>query len=519
MKKITKIVLKNFKKFKELEVLFNKEMNIFVGDNEAGKSTVLTALDFVISGSRHKVEKAGLEHLFNVDVISSYLASDRNLEDLPQLIVDVYLNEQHNMDLNGQNNLTGENCDGLRLHCYPMEDYHSDIQSALASAESNFPFEYYAIKFLTFSGEAYNGYKKYLKHLFIDSSLVSNEYATREYVRDVYHLTTTNTEKYKLKNEYRQSKRNFETNSLSSLNENLEEYKFGIRHGEKHSVEEDLVILENEIPIDNMGKGRQSFVKTEFALKRNNENDLDMILLEEPENHLSHTNMRKLIDRIAKTSNKQVFVATHSSLIASRLGLNLVHMMRDNGNPIRLKDLPGDTPDFFIKAPDNNILEFLLSDKVLLVEGSAEYILMEALFKNVTETNLNSSGVHIVSVNGLSFKRYLDIATILNKKVAVVRDNDGHFEENCINNYSSYTSENIKVFSDSDDTKHTFEVCFYGENKNICDELFQEGRRTLSVLDYMLGNKTDAALELLLKKESELIAPDYIKEAIEWIKS
>ena len=105
MKKITKIVLKNFKKFKELEVLFNKEMNIFVGDNEAGKSTVLTALDFVISGSRHKVEKAGLEHLFNVDVISSYLASDRNLEDLPQLIVDVYLNEQHNMDLNGQNNL------------------------------------------------------------------------------------------------------------------------------------------------------------------------------------------------------------------------------------------------------------------------------------------------------------------------------------------------------------------------------------------------------------------------------
>ena len=39
----------------------------------------------------------------------------------------------------------------------------------------------------------------------------------------------------------------------------------------------------------------------------------------------------------------------------------------------------------FIKAPDNNILEFILSKKVILVEGDAEYILAEALFKNSTE--------------------------------------------------------------------------------------------------------------------------------------
>lgn len=40
---------------------------------------------------------------------------------------------------------------------------------------------------------------------------------------------------------------------------------------------------------------------------------------------------------------------------------------------------------------------------------------------------------------------------------------------------------------------------------------------TLEALPYMLANKADAAFELLLKKENELIAPSYIQEAIQWI--
>lgn len=34
----------------------------------------------------------------------------------------------------------------------------------------------------------------------------------------------------------------------------------------------------------------------------------------------------------------------------------------------------------------------------LLVEGDAEYILMDAFFKKVTTLELSSSGVHIISV-------------------------------------------------------------------------------------------------------------------------
>ena len=50
----------------------------------------------------------------------------------------------------------------------------------------------------------------------------------------------------------------------------------------------------------------------------------------------------------------------------------------------------------------------------------------------------------------------------------------------------------MKIFSDSDNTRSTFEICIYQDNKIICDELFkdglrvyQNGRESLTVQDYM----------------------------------
>ena len=42
---ITKIILQNFKRFACLEVDFKSQINILIGDNEAGKSSILQAID------------------------------------------------------------------------------------------------------------------------------------------------------------------------------------------------------------------------------------------------------------------------------------------------------------------------------------------------------------------------------------------------------------------------------------------------------------------------------------------
>ncbi|MBL4662094.1 MAG: ATP-dependent endonuclease, partial [Flavobacteriaceae bacterium] len=191
-----------------------------------------------------------------------------------------------------------------------------------------------------------------------------------------------------------------------------------------------------------------------------------------------------------------------------------------DSDPIKLTDLPKDTAEFFMKAPSSSVLEFVLSPKNLLVEGDAEYILMEALHTKVTGTNLAESGLSVISVGGLSFPRYLDIAKLVKSRVAVLTDNDHDIQTSITDRYEKYDAdENLEVFYDDDITRSTFEICFYQDNTAICDELFSEGRKTLTVQEYMLKNKSKVAFEISSKKAAELEVPDYINKAITWLNS
>ena len=71
---------------------------------------------------------------------------------------------------------------------------------------------------------------------------------------------------------------------------------------------------------------------------------------------------------------------------------------------------------------------------------------------------------------------------------------------------------------DTNNSNSTFEICFYELNTAVCEELFAPGRRTLSVQDYMLKNKADCAYELLDKKSEQIQSPEYITEALQWIR-
>jgi predicted ATP-dependent endonuclease of OLD family len=172
-----------------------------------------------------------------------------------------------------------------------------------------------------------------------------------------------------------------------------------------------------------------------------------------------------------------------------------------------------------MKAPDNNVLEFALSKKVILVEGDAEFILMEELYKRVSGgTTPQADQVHIISIGGTSFKRYLELARLLSIKVAAIRDNDKNHQQNCIDNYSEHITDSAKIFADKDPNRYTFEVGMYLDNQKVCNELFGEDRKTLTVQEYMLKNKAEAAYELLEANHENLSVPGYIQEAVTWIR-
>lgn len=235
MNTITKIKLLNFKRFEIFEVTFDRKINLLIGDNEAGKSSILTAIDLVISGSRNKGESIGLEYLFNSNVIDRFLASDKNYANLPKMEIELFLSEP-NEETDGKINSDKIDANGLKLTCKPNDEFSKDIVKILGQENCLFPFEYYTIEFKTFADQSYSGYKKYLKHILIDNSQISSEYAMKEFVKDIYNSKINNsTEKYSHQHEYRLHKESFKNNALGGINSRLEgDYKFAIRSNSIH---------------------------------------------------------------------------------------------------------------------------------------------------------------------------------------------------------------------------------------------------------------------------------------------
>ena len=82
---LSKIKLINFKRFRNYIIEPNEGMNILVGDNEVGKSSVLEAIDLVASGNVRKVEAIGLERLINIEAVKDFKKGKRVFDKLPSL--------------------------------------------------------------------------------------------------------------------------------------------------------------------------------------------------------------------------------------------------------------------------------------------------------------------------------------------------------------------------------------------------------------------------------------------------
>lgn len=149
---IRKVVLSNFKRFAALALDFDRDLNVFAGDNEVGKSTILLAIDLALAASRSKVENLGIETLVRKSAIQTFLSGTKNPADLPTLFVEVYLSNGGDPDLYGRCNSLHETAFGLRFSCEPSDDYSQEIKQVLAEEVDNFPFEFYSIKFSTFAG-------------------------------------------------------------------------------------------------------------------------------------------------------------------------------------------------------------------------------------------------------------------------------------------------------------------------------------------------------------------------------
>jgi len=246
--------------------------------------------------------------------------------------------------------------------------------------------------------------------------------------------------------------------------------------------------------------------------------DSSVLLIEEPENHLSHSNMSRLIEEITeKGAGRQIILTTHSNFVLNKLGLDSVKLLSPANKAMTLDDLSSGTKEYFMKLPGYDTLRLLLSSRAILVEGPSDELIVQTTYRTQHGKLPLQDGVDVISVGSLAFKRFLEIGKILSLKIGVATDNDG--DVNAIKEkYKEYLNgqvKNIEIFFDLDESYPTLEPQLLKANSlTVLNDVFGKSFKTESdLLEFMDKNKTDCALKVFDSKRS-ITFPDYISNVV-----
>ena len=117
---IERVVIRNFKGLKKTDLTFGKGLNILVGDNETGKSTVLEAINLALTKQLNRRDAGYDLHpfLFHQSVVQEFVQGVRDGLVVPPLEIDieVYLTDDPALaEHKGTNNSHNADCPGVRL--------------------------------------------------------------------------------------------------------------------------------------------------------------------------------------------------------------------------------------------------------------------------------------------------------------------------------------------------------------------------------------------------------------------
>ena len=543
--KIDKIKIVNFKCFKgEFNLELNDGLNILVGDNESGKSTILEAIHLALTGlfNGRYLKNELTQYLFNNGIVAEYLKNitNGNTAIQPFILIEVFIRGDDLAQLEGNGNSEKNNACGISLKIEFDEKYQPEYEQLIQSRNiKTLPVEYYDVFWNSFARENITSRSIPIKSALIDSS--SNRYKNGSdvYISRIVRDNLEPKEIVEISQAHRTMRDSFrECSAIEAINAKIKsdakisdkKIELSVELLSKNAWENSLMTYLDEVPFHFVGKGEQCIIKTKLALGHKKSKEANLILLEEPENHLTHSKLNQLTNNIkAEHQDKQIIISTHSSFVANKLGLDNLILLNDSKS-ILLNDLKPETKSFFEKISGYDTLRLILCKKAILVEGDSDELVLQKAYMLKNNKKLPiEDGIDVISV-GTSFLRFLEIAEKIKKTVVVLTDNDGDIDA-LKEKYENYLGNNKKDFIkicfdetvDSGDLKigessfnyNTLEPkILKANNLEKLNAILGTSCSTEDELHkYMKQNKTECALKVFDTKE-ELKFPDYIIKAI-----
>lgn len=533
---IEKVRIRGYRKFRDLIFEPHPRVNILVGDNESGKSTLLEAIGLALTGRVNG--RSAADELnpfwFNQGNVAAFFDARGSGQQAAPPVIDIevfltnrdefahYLLGAHNSDL------PTRECAGVRMRIEPNPEYANEIEAHLASETAIIPVEYYRVDWRSFGDRVLTARPKELTTAIIDSRTIRSSNGVDYHLRQILSDHLKPEAKAQVSLAFRKVKEQMTKEHLKTVNDEMinlggalgdEQISLAMDQSARGSWDSSVVPHVAELPFSMAGQGQQAAIKIVLAMDREADR-ARVAMVEEPENHLSHTSLNVLLKRIEDLAGdvQQLLITTHSSYVLNRLGLDGLRLV-SGGAVGRFSDLSEGTINYFKKLPGYDTLRMVLADKLIFVEGPSDEILFERFYKDVAKHRPIEDGIDIFAMRGLSLARCLEVAVLADKRCAVLRDNDGKPPEEIIAQLDGLVDEvRRKVFIGDPLLGTTLEPQILTANP---DE--EKMRRILNVAKravlqtWMTNAKTEAALRIAESNET-LTPPPYFTEAIEFIR-
>ena len=460
---ISKVVIENYRCFgSKTEIKLKPGVNVFIGENNSGKTTVLNALGFFFD--RRGRSLPGIDD-FNKNLepntrapkitVSATLSSTGKDTIEDKAIVATWLTS------------IGEAWEAQLIYSYHLPE--EDEEKFIAEIEKNKGSKDHFWKTLEnfqpkYVSRIYCGNEKdrrrpepdsldkfemrFLKAIRdVESEMFTGtQPLLRKMLQQVLDNSKTEEEKKKLTESFKKDatelldgiKERLDTNTLFSLVDDVGASEGGSPTVEGKLREADLLKALNlaiprhdtSIPLTQNGLGYNNLIYIALLLRsmehsaseKRGQNAVaySMLAVEEPEAHLHPALQYKLLKYFTKQDQtRQMFMTTHSTHITAGAGLDPIISLSSNFSgeivvvyPSECFSKNSSSPtskkyvERYLDATKSNML---FSKGVLFVEGIAEQLLIPTFAEYVPGCDLEKQHVTVINVGGSTFKHFLPL--------------------------------------------------------------------------------------------------------------
>ena len=498
---ISKLILENFRKYEKLEVKFNSNLNVLVGENNSGKTAIIDAIRILLgtqSNDFYRIQREdfyynGNEYANSFKIIC-YIKGFT--DDEGGLFLE-YISFETDEEGNKKAYIKLEMDANFKNDKIYSDVYIGDIDDDHGYRIPGEIKEFLKVAFLKPLRDAENQMiaKKNSRLsqilLSIDHELLkdSEQNELRNIILDANTKIKETTNQIKIKklgsseeialidiiNEF--------IKKANSGNDDIEA-NFQIKNDSLREILEKISV-EFENPNEGLGIENLLYIALEFLLLKNsNYSGLKTVLIEEIEAHLHPQTQMNLINFIVKNysegENGQIIMTTHSPNITSKVDIEKIILCKNNNvYSLKSSDTKLEKGDykFLSRFLDVTKANLFFAKKLIFVEGDAENIIVPTIAKIVLGDSLESKGISVINVGSTAFLRYSRIfqrkdESDMNIKISIITDLD-------VKQNDGETEDEYKERENSERTRKTE---YYEYKKQI--KVFISPKRTL---EYCIG--------------------------------